>query len=179
MTKALNPASSRLDRLIGDGWSILPFKQLELPYKLAVAYYMAVDGEAWCDVLPPWRGRATSAQVRQTLLDHMHAFDAAYGDVPFGIVMLPSQAVRDAIMESPDLSEDHQTWESYHAWYSKSGQIPNHPKDGRWPVVLADFEDELLEDGYHRLHCYLRRGDETIPAYFYPRPRHLARMGSD
>ena len=45
---------TRMDRLIGHQFRIRPFKELTIPYQLAMTYYMAIDGEAWdltCDCL--------------------------------------------------------------------------------------------------------------------------------
>ena len=172
-----DPAFShnRMDRLLGDAYRILPFSALELPYQLSVAHYMAVDGEAWADILPVWRVRLTPAEVRAELTRWMPEFVAQVGQSLFGVALLESQAVRDAVMQDAELSRDFQCWDDYHAWYN-TGSVPDHPTTDRWPVILSDHNDETLQDGWHRLHCYLRRQDETIPVVFYPRERHLQRM---
>jgi hypothetical protein len=40
-------------------------------------------------------------------------------------------------------------------------------------VILSSSDDETLQDGWHRLHSYVRAGHADIPAVFYPEQRHL------
>ncbi len=164
---------SLLDRMLQHGYSVVPFEALDLPHKLAIAHYMAIDGEAWSDALPSGFWRPTDAEKRRVLTDCMPRFDELYGDVRFGVALLPSQAVRDAIMQTVELAQDFASWDDYHAWYTAAGDMPEHGPSDRWPVLLADHEGEALQDGWHRVHCYLARGDADIPAVFYPRERHL------
>ncbi len=159
---------SRLVRLVGTDYALVPFRNLERPYQLAMAHYMAVDGEAWsfpegCHMWP------TRDQQLRALRRYLPHFIENYGDKLFGVVLLPSKLLQQYILQDPDIAQDHQTWEAYRARYADNCDIPNHRKAQRWPVILSDFEHETIQDGSHRLHCYLRRGDETIPAIFYPR----------
>lgn len=164
---------SLLDRLLSDGYDIRPFRALPSPHKLALAHYMAIDGEAWSDALPDGLGHPTDARKRQVLLDCMPQFDQLYGDTLFGVALLDSQRVRDAIMETVEVAQDFADWAAYHAWYTQAGSMPAHGTEDRWPVLLSDWEGEALQDGWHRVHCYLARHDADIPAVFYPRERHL------
>jgi hypothetical protein len=162
-----------MDRILGSAYKVLPFRELERPYQLAIGRYMAIDGEAWADALPANAFWPSREQQRKGLRRCLSKMVKLFGDELFGVALLPSAVMQAAIMESKELSEDFPNWEAYHAWYVNAGDIPNHGRKDRWPVVLSDFEDEFMQDGWHRLHCYLKRGDDTIPAVFYPREHHL------
>jgi hypothetical protein len=170
----MNPSLSRMDTLLAGNYRIVAYRDLALPYQLAIGHYMTIDGEAWSEALPDGAFWLTRAQQKRELTKCLPRLIELFGHVPFGVALLPSEAVRHAIMQMKEVAEDFPNWEAYHAWCINSGDIPDHGKDDRWPVVLSDFEDELLQDGWHRVHCYLCRGDETIPAVFYPREHHLA-----
>ena len=163
---------SRMDTLLGSDYSIVPFRDLPRPYQLAVGHYMAIDGEAWAEALPKNAFWPSREQQRAGLGRALPRIVELFGDIPFGVARLPSEKLRTAIMQTIEMSQSFATWEAYHAWYIKGGDIPAHGKTNRWPVILSDFEDEFIQDGWHRLHCYLKRADDDIPAVFYPRDHH-------
>lgn len=127
----------------------MPYRKLSVPAQLAIARYMAVDGEAW--TLPMnW----TKRNFRK-LLRH---FRSEYGHVKFGYVILQMTELLKAIeKDGIDIGE-----------YVKGGYTPLHPKANRWPVILSGFNDETLQDGWHRLRDYLGQGAITVPAVYYP-----------
>jgi hypothetical protein len=45
-----------------------------------------------------------------------------------------------------------------------SKSCPVYSKRNRWPVILD--KNFRLEDGYHRLSCYLHQGVQTVPALY-------------
>jgi hypothetical protein len=165
--------AGRMDHLLGSAYEVLPFGKLEQPYQLAVGHYMAIDGEAWSAGLPADAFWLTREQQGRGLRQSLPKLVQLYGEVLFGVALLPSERVREAIMQDLERARDFPNWEAYHAWYSSSCVLPKHGTANRWPVVLSDFEDEILQDGWHRVHSYLKRGDDTIPAVFYPREHHL------
>lgn len=86
----------------------------------------------------------------------------------FGISELPMSVLIDAIMEDEELADAFAGWEDYHAWYmSHSGRIPRHRT--LWPVILSPYDDETLEDGWHRLHSYYhyQGPDIDVPVMWY------------
>lgn len=168
MTIISNAVSGRISRLLGSDYKVVPFKELEVPYQLAIGHYMAIDGEAWSAAIPEGADWPTRKQQLRGLRRCLPKMQQLYGNVLFGVALLPSEKVRTAIMNDPEISMNHSSWEAYHDWYSITGDLPKHRKSNRWPVILSSDDDETLLDGWHRLHCYMRRGDDTVPAVFFP-----------
>jgi hypothetical protein len=86
-------------------------------------------------------------------------------DQTFGLAIVPMSALVKSVMNDVDIEADFESWEKYHAWYLKGGRVPHYKT--RWPVVLSSFEEETLEDGWHRLHSYYRDGAEEVPVIWY------------
>lgn len=59
-------------------------------------------------------------------------------------------------------------FDEYHEWYVSQGKMPDHPTAALWPVILSSTPDETLQDGWHRLHDYYRKGIEMVPAVYFP-----------
>lgn len=183
---AQSSEKSRLDRLIGD-FDLVPFRDLPVPYKMSIAWYMAIDGEAWVDVINgfPFPDHDASQPEfhdywKQALTEMMPHFDEAYGDVYFGVTTLATDDVLASIakdevnvMEGIDLDEVHKRYASggNHSAY------PDHGPNDRWPVVLSSHEDETLQDGWHRFGAYAGAGHLDVPAFFYPDDRHFEMKG--
>lgn len=165
---------NRLDKLLATGFELRPYSALDLPFKLALAHYLAIDSPAWAAHLMVRLHRPSAAQARATLAEALPRLEAAYGTRLFGVAHLDPQVLKAAVMKDPELADDFPSWDSYHAWYTSYSDMPQHPAADRWPVILSSDDRETLQEGWHRLHCYLRRGDNTIPAVFFPQPRHLA-----
>jgi len=161
----------RHDALIGDDYQILPFRDLPRPYRLAVAHYMAVNGDTWTDAAPD---RAEDLEAS------LPGFDEHYGDVLFGIASIPADAAKASVMSDPELADSwNGDWDAYHAWYTSRGDTPDYGTEDRWPCVMAGAEWETFQDGWHRFHSYCRAGHADIPVVFYPMQRHLdARMAA-
>lgn len=162
----------RLDRLIGENYRLLAFRELSSEYQLAIAHYMTIDGEAWECHFSEAIAQAQSPVA--ALRDALNIYAHEYGDTRWGVLELPADTLKAAIMADIELKSDFDSWNAYAAWYCK-GAVPNHPVSDRWPVILSSNDEETLQDGWHRCHCYLRRGDLSVPAVFYPEKRHERR----
>jgi len=194
----------RHDALVGDSYEIIPFRELPKPYQMAVAWYMAVDGEAWTDVdflgdeeppprpsesipkaewkkLPEEKWRALEnewhdnwkARLKELLEAALPEFVREYGDVPFGVATVPTDAMKASVMADDEIRDDFESWDAYQAQYNAGATAPEHGRTDRWPCIMASHEDETLQDGWHRFHSYCRAGDVDIPVVFYPEQRHL------
>lgn len=142
--------SRRNQRLVDRyGGQVVRFKDLPVTAKLALIHYLAVQHEAW--TVPA--SDPVLASVR-------------YGNVPFGIVQLPLRALTTEVMRDPELTE-HGTFAKYHHWYMAHGPVTRHPLHHRWPIILSDFEDETIDDGWHRFHDYYRAGASTVTAIWF------------
>lgn len=169
-----SPAISRLDRLIGPQAQLRRFADLPRPYQLALVHYMAVDGEAWPTLFASgrrWSRRRAAAILTAALPQYVDLV----GTSVFGVARLSVSAVRRAVLEDPEIAGHYADWSAYRdAMWAGKGEIPHHATAGRWPVILSSTDDETLQDGWHRLHCYLAQGARAIPAVYYPQPQHLA-----
>jgi len=167
----------RHDKLVGDDYEIVPFHDLPKPYQMAVAWYMAVNGGAWEDVefeVPDFDGPDRAESLKKGLEDALPLFAERYGDVLFGVASVPTEAVKASVMQDEELAADwNGEWDRYHAWYASHANMPDHPRDDRWPCVLSSWESETFQDGWHRFHSYCLAGDADIPVVFYPAQRHL------
>jgi hypothetical protein len=84
-----------------------------------------------------------------------------------------------AVIQDPEIAGYWADWKSYHDGYCAphAGGVPDHPRTNRWPVILSSTNEETLQDGWHRLHCYVRQRARLIPAVRYPKPHHAAKLG--
>jgi hypothetical protein len=150
-----------------DGHRVLPFKELSVPYQMALIWYMAVDGCAWEDVDLedfPTDPVEFKAAIERAIPDYVRF----YGEQMFGVVNVPSEAIKHSVMAvSAEISADFPSFDEYHQWYVSHNDTPSYGSENRWPVILSDFEDEVCQDGWHRLHAYLRAGHADVPAIFY------------
>ncbi len=143
------------------GGKVMPFQSLPLPAQLAAAHYMAIDGEAW--EVPPDFDR------KKDFKSLLPWFRGKYGTKKFGYVEIPTEVLTAEVMKDDEEVGRFKDFDEYHRWYiGLPGGIPNHPKKDRWPVILSSFEEETLQDGWHRLHTYYHQGAEMIPALYYP-----------
>lgn len=108
--------------------------------------------------------------IKQALEDYQRH----YGDEVFGVANLAAQRLKEAVMCDEDIAHSYPNWDAYTQSYCSSGDVPEHAGDDLWPVMLSQDDYETLQDGWHRLHSYLRAGHQTIPAVFSPCDRHLA-----
>lgn len=92
------------------------------------------------------------------------------GDIPldrvkarrYGLVNIPMERMIESIMEDEEIEENFETFEEYHQAYTDGKPMTGY--DQVWPVILSDFNDETLQDGWHRFHAYYQRGLKTVPA---------------
>lgn len=54
-------------------------------------------------------------------------------------------------------------WEAHHQDTLDRHPIPSYPATGRWPLIVRDENPNYVDDGYHRMHSYIRDGATNIP----------------
>lgn len=54
-------------------------------------------------------------------------------------------------------------WEAHHQDTMARHPIPSYPEAGRWPLIVRDENPNYVDDGYHRMHSYIRDGATHIP----------------
>ena len=155
----------RMNSLIGEDFRIHQFRSLPLSHQLAIAWYMAIDGQAWdCFIDENIRDEE---EAKAALMAAIPNYAIKYGDTLWGTADLPVDRVITAVMADEDISSSFHGWDDYAVWY---GDVPEHGPANRWPVILSSSDDATLQDGWHRLHSYIRAGHLDIPAVFYPLP---------
>lgn len=155
----------------------MSYADLPEPAQLAIAYYMAIDGEAWELLIPPPRGwrQAKSREYAFGLKKALPEYVELYGHLRFGYVLIPMDELVTEIMRDSCIQEGmkelghEKSFDEYHDWYVSQGHMPDHSSRDRWPVILAGRGDdeETLQDGWHRLHDYYRKGARVVPAIWF------------
>jgi hypothetical protein len=167
---------------------IMRYRDLTRPYQLAIGYYMSIDGDVWDFVNDNWRNHRFwykenpsnkdreefDRYVFRVMVRSIPLFIKEYGGNKFGVGEFPTEILIKRIIDCGWPSAEINTIESYKDWVKKNTGIPGHPKRNRWPVILDSYDDSydneannFLQDGFHRMHCYLLRGDKTIPFVYY------------
>lgn len=162
------------------GGRITSFAELPEAAQLALAHYMSIDREAWdipivlADEMDEiWLGRPVQEDIesqetlqKEAFRNALPFYIAEYGD--FQIGYHPCIPTTDLIASVMNDSDSFENWASYHDWYLKRSAMPEHELDKElWPVILSSWEDETLQDGWHRFHHYVRSGVKCIPALYY------------
>lgn len=179
----------RKRELFDNDFEILKFRDLPAPYQMAMAWYMAIDGEAWCDVLDgidvvPYENSFSNPIYHETWKKHleqkMPEFVDLYGDVEFGVGLWPTADIAKTIAADEHIIADTPedvTIASYAKGRPLGTSMQNYhkheyPEEGRYPVILSSFDEETLQDGWKRFSLYARSGFEMTPVIFYPREWH-------
>jgi len=72
----------------------------------------------------------------------------------FGIV--PIDLIKDEVVKRLDFN----TFDEYHKWY---GDEQTDHGDSVLPIIIDYDDEELIIDGWHRFHSYVRKGLNKIP----------------
>lgn len=54
-------------------------------------------------------------------------------------------------------------WEAHHAETLAAHPVPRYPAENRWPLIVSDSNPNYVDDGYHRMHSYMRDGATHVP----------------
>ena len=158
--RILSEGVSSKNKALTRGGRIVKYSALSLPAQLAIYNFMAVHGEAWDNL-----GAPSKSVIAKVVKSH--------ANVKFGYAVIPMARLVRAIetrKESDlyiDFIKDGGTFEDYHKWYIKQG-LPSHGAGKRWPVILSGFNEEVIEDGWHRFHLYYKQGAKKIPIIWFP-----------
>ena len=138
------------------------FKELPLGAKKALVQYFAIDcsDESFYEVIDGMVNDKLSESDWSNLVAHA---DTLWGNNEYSLSCLPIDVATSFIMDhSPDLLEEHASFDDYHFDYCGDGEsIPNH-SDNSWPVLAMPSCDEALLDGWHRFNAYVRDGFSEI-----------------
>jgi len=167
----------------------LPYNKLPRPYQLSIAYYMAIDGEAWGipdeimhhisnhypkasytknreEYKKQWK--EYREQLVRLLVKNIHFYIEEDGKQKFKKANIPTAVLMREIFERHvDIRADNPTFEDYMKSYEDYTTVPDHSRRNRWPVIMSGFDDDIIEDGWHRFHCYITQKQRTIPCVFF------------
>jgi len=170
------------------GAVVVPFKDLHVSHQVAIAHYMAIDGEAWSvmgnlekdfEKIRPGNYSNTAKwekfqkEIIRLLTLSIGEYIKKYGKVKFGMVNLPIKVAKELSFKKCNVYDDDgnrdgfSSFDEYHKWYIENGGIPHHSKANPFPCILSSFNDELFQDGWHRFHRYCQLGMKFIPCVYF------------
>jgi hypothetical protein len=106
-------------------------------------------------------------EITKHFPEHRSWYARKYGNKKFGYVEIPAGALIEAVMGDLEIKDQFKEFEDYHDWYVRQGHMPEHESRNRWPVILSHYDEETLQDGWHRFHNYIQQGARMIPALYY------------
>jgi len=166
------------------GAKVFPFKKLPVEARYALIQYMVVDGAAW-DVSIELSNAFTKghkimnkvsynkvqALYKKAIKKSLKFYMEKYGDCKFGYVHFPTKELMKMVWERSEgiksWDEEGVTFKEYWDHFKYDEEVENHPRTNRWPCILSCFNDEALQDGWHRFLTYVQMKCRTIPCVFY------------
>lgn len=127
------------------------FRLLPIDAKKALIQYFVLEGDAdgFSDV--DRDGTPTSQQWSQLIA----RADDVWSNENYELNTLSLADAKAFVWEhSPDIQDEHDSFDEYHACYISGGDIPEHA-DSSWPVLAMPSCEEALLDGWHRFHSYV------------------------
>jgi len=138
---------------------------------------MVTDGYSsdWnCDLIEEASDASEYKAKLQAALPH---FVESNGDSTWGMACIPVERMKAAIMADAEIADSWASWEDYSKWYMAGG-VGAHSNEDRCASLLSNHDDETLQDGWHRLHCYIAAGNVDVPVVFFPQEHHLLNMNT-
>ena len=152
---------------------LVKFKDLPKPAQLVLVEYMTVEGEAW-ECHPNWNDWRQKDYPEYNLPKYLRKslpfYIKKYGDTIFGYIQ--EVPIQDLIEFSILAAEKREDWAAADSWYvtaelyAKTKKVKS--KKSLQPVILASFDDEILQYGWELLHDYIDRSLESCSAVFFP-----------
>jgi hypothetical protein len=166
------------------------FKDMPFEYQFALAWYMAVDGEAW--ILPEEYNPSDKYRdsnyfryikgVAEEFKKVLPIIVKEHGDKKFGMLRVPMKDFTKILWERhkevdggddnmPEVEGNQKDFKTYHKWYMKSrGEECKNHTSNKYPSILADesWKEEMIQDGWHRFHVYVQRGVKKMPLVYFP-----------
>lgn len=140
-----------------------------------MVHYMSIDGEAWesPNEEPPnfHKKKAFLSWMKRNL----PFWVKKYGSRKFGMMNIPMTEFCDLVIKCHALyngEADFKTFQEYHEWYVGECLWSNSDEhyNQTWPSILGSAinEDyEVLQDGWHRFHSYVKQGKKVMPIIYY------------
>lgn len=132
------------------------------PYEQAAAakYHeqMIEEGNAEPNTMPrDYRYEMHQEPMKQFIKRYMDADDEFRAEYPHG-------------------SADFQ---AHHDEMLRNHPIPSHSAKNRWPLIVRDTNPNYVDDGYHRMHSYIRDGATSLPTMrMWPKDEALVKQAA-
>lgn len=134
------------------------FSDLYLKYRSAPVKFAQLPTGAQKAIRQFYVTEAANAHAAAKLLDYSK----------WSLFEVPTQELIDAVvLEDVVVSVDWDSWEDYHNWYLQN--LDTEKRKDRWPLIidkghrLGNIYQPFIEDGWHRFHSYVARGESSIP----------------
>lgn len=152
---------SRLNVIMKENFQAQKFENLSIPCQSAIIWYMAIDGCAWDKV--DLSSFTNDEDIKKSLTSLIPQYIKHYGKIEFYFGIIDVEVVKKSVMNDEDISSEFSSWHEYHNWYLSLGDMPNHPKKDKWPIILSSDDHETIHDGWHRFHSYAKNNEKHIP----------------
>jgi hypothetical protein len=151
--------------------TLTQFGELPLPAKKAIIWRWVFEGESslW-DHMPHFAKDGFKSPSDITKVQWHFIFEIlpnSFNKTPVYYSEVDTQVVIDTLLAHHcDIKDDWDTWSDYKAFYGTK-DVPHHSDKDRFPCLSPLGDDEIFEDGWHRLHSYINSNHTTIPIVQY------------
>ena len=145
----------------------LTFGELNVPSKKAYIWFFAiVQGcdmiNAIMDILP---GDALNpSDISESAWELMfERISAHLKGATFRYLDVPVAEIQSLILNhNQSIKEDYAIWSDYAKSYGTHG-VEHYPETDRFPCISFSGDQDIIWDGWHRLHSYINNNHSTIP----------------
>jgi len=155
---------------------VMTFRELPQTAQDALIHYMSVDGAAWAvsDGWEDWKwgeGQPFTLEVRAEVLSDIEKFRdrfiEEYGNTKFGYVIVPYEELIEAVNGDDVFNGESRKYEPWTCMQEGAcTKIKGEYDVPTWPVILSEFHDETLQDGWNRLANYCKQ-KLPVPVVWY------------
>jgi len=145
----------------------LTFGELNVPSKKAYIWFFAIEQgcdmiNAIMDILP---GDALNpSDISESAWELMfERISAHLKGATFRYLDVPVAEIQSLILNhNQSIKEDYAIWSDYAKSYGTHG-VEHYPETDRFPCISFSGDQDIIWDGWHRLHSYINNNHSTIP----------------
>lgn len=155
----------KLPEIVKSKGKAYPFPKLADHEKKSIIQFYFVEGDSDFSHISEFKALELSEVIDsdEPLWDKLiPLFDKLYEDEIYFVYNIPTSDFKRFIQSETDILDDEfASFDEYHKEYNEANDA-SHSRLNRWPSI-AECEDEGIIDGWHRIHDYIRNGDENLP----------------
>lgn len=86
-----------------------------------------------------------------------------------GFARISLDVLKHAVFTQLSMDEPgtFKNFDDYHKWFVREAPVPRHKTV--WAIIADPYDDEILSDGWHRFHHYVRSGVQSVPVVWFVR----------